>query len=130
MTRVLLCVALLCAACPPAPVVPQPDADAMPPPPPMVVDASVEPIGDAGDSDATRRPKRDALPPTTTCGRACVQLQSLGCQEGAPTPHGETCESVCLRTNAFPGVKLPAACLVTATTVNQARSCGVKCGTK
>jgi hypothetical protein len=115
----------LCAlvACPPSPVTPQPDADAMVTPP---ADADPFPY-----IDAAPIPPRDALAPTTACGRACAQLSWLGCEEALPTPKGESCESVCLRANAFPTMQLPTACVIAAQSIPDVRKCPrVKCGAK
>lgn len=121
--RTSLAFLFLMWGCPPAPLTPQPDADSAVPSP--------DPFDAAPAPPPRPKPLADALPPTTQCGRACAQLAFIGCPEGFPTPGGETCEGVCLKVGAFPGMKLDMACAIGAYSIADARKCrGILCGGK
>jgi len=90
-----------CCACPPPVQQPdnsQPDA------------GSTIPVDDTAPDGAK-------LP---TCSTGCAKLASLGCSEGKD----KNCVAVCTQIQA---TKLTTTCWTSATTVQQARACGVKC---
>lgn len=60
------------------------------------------PMADAGPGDA--------------CSRACAHLRANGCPDGAPTPGGVSCETVCRHAVAEPAAMMTPtylACLAT-----------------
>lgn len=61
--------------------------------------------------------------PNATCEESCTQLRTLGCKEGAPTPKGATCETVCADVNASGHARWASDCLVVARSCEEARSC-------
>lgn len=129
--RLIALFALFLPACPPGPVYVPQDADssAAPIPEPEAA-APVVTADDAGVEEA-RRPKKDAAAPNTLIGRACAQMQFVGCEEGLDTPKGEHCEQVYTDQAAFPGLAhLNAACVIVADSIDKMRKCKVKCGGK
>lgn len=58
-----------------------------------------------------------------TCAGACERLRELGCEEGEPTPDGDTCEDVCFNALNVPAARLDVACLQTAPSCEAARNC-------
>jgi hypothetical protein len=103
-----------------------------PRPPPVAADAAAPAPVDAGVEvldriDEARRPTKDAGACYSPCSCACETLARFNCTEGTPTPHGETCEEVCVDTAKIPGVSLPTFCVMNATTLAQIRKCGVAC---
>ena len=67
----------------------------------------------------------DAGVPLDDCGQACVHLRKLGCPDGAQTPGGATCESVC-RANLPPVGGTDPKCLKGVSTCDQEATCTVK----
>lgn len=76
----------------------------------LVEDASLL-VLDAGSPDLTASP----------CTKACANLRTLGCPEGAPDA-GESCEVVCKHTETGP-FNLNPTCLQAAKTVAAVRAC-------
>lgn len=101
---------LALAACPPLPAphpVP-PDADSSTPAP--------WPFGDAGP-----------VPIGYGCAQACAALAFVACPEGTATTNGQSCDAVCESVQGFPRLRMPTACVSKARTIDEVRSCGVKC---
>jgi hypothetical protein len=90
--------------CPPTPVNPTPDADAIAPPP--APEAGPVTIVDAG-------------PVTDVCALACANLRTLGCPEGDPATCGGVCSHA--QQGAF---DMKPSCLAGAKTVDAVRQCG------
>ena len=64
-------------------------------------------------------------PVTGTCEGACKVLQLNKCAEGNPTPKGETCVSLCERTNALTYQRFPVGCVEAAKSIDELKKCGV-----
>ncbi len=63
---------------------------------------------------------------SSSCARACLNFERLGCPEARHTDTGISCTDVCLRSSAL--VKHPLTCWVKAKTVDELRACGgVRC---
>ena len=67
----------------------------------------------------------DAMPhgDPSECDQACSSLERLGCPEAQPTPAGASCSAVC---TANAG-RLDTSCVVRAQTIEQVRTCRVRC---
>lgn len=74
----------------------------------------------------------DVAPACGSCACACAVLEWAGCDEGRPTQRApvQSCEEVCEAVNAFPGLRLPTACVSMARSIYAIRACGVKCGAR
>jgi hypothetical protein len=89
-------------------------------PPPDEPEVVIVPPLDATDEGGTETP----VEATTTCGRACARLRSLGCSEGKTTPSGSRCYDVCRNSTGM----LDVDCVVNAASVEELRSrCHVRC---
>ncbi len=114
MRIAILFVAIAITGCPPKPAPSPPDAsDASPPPD----------IPDAAPTVDAAPPAPDASVDAglSACGRACVNLVTLGCREGQPFG---SCVLVCERATSTPLTDLHTSCVAGAKTKAAARSCG------
>jgi hypothetical protein len=103
-TVVVAC-GLVATACPPSPVVPSPDADAVAPPPTPVASPDATPPAGVGD-----------------CASACAAMASAGCVVLA-----DCAQKVC-QVNADPRFKhYDVVCLTQAKTAADVRKCGADC---
>lgn len=66
-----------------------------------------------------------ALAPGTKddCAASCVKRRALGCADGAPTPAGATCETVCLNTEASGYASENPACLAKMNSCDDEAAC-------
>lgn len=57
-----------------------------------------------------------------SCSRACTRFRELGCEEGAPTPEGKSCEDVCVAVGQG-SIGLDTDCVERAASCEAARAC-------
>lgn len=62
-------------------------------------------------------------PGAATCADVCHRYQQLGCLAGQPTPHGASCEAVCLNVQASGAIRWNLDCRAGAATCAEADRC-------
>lgn len=62
--------------------------------------------------------------PGPTCANACDRMRALGCEAGKPTPHGVSCEDVCLNARSSGVIILDLRCVAQATDCTAVDKCG------
>ena len=62
--------------------------------------------------------------PGPTCAMACDRMRALGCEAGKPTPHGVSCEDVCMNARSSGMITLDLQCMSTALDCDTVDKCG------